>query len=136
MLTRSGLVLTAAIHWFHIISSDSVLMPRVLRLQLTSTYSRWLVPTGNSSNIVQHTMLRRKPTAITLTSEDVTAYAESRLARNSQQENIDLNATGNKANGNKQQVDPNDELRPLPSEKARIVRTGISRDERIGAGRV
>lgn len=81
-------------------------------------------------------MLRRKPTAITLTSEDVTAYVESRLARNYQQENIDFNASGNNANGNKQQVDPNDELRPLPSEKARIVRTGISRDERIGVGRV
>lgn len=81
-------------------------------------------------------MLRRKPTAITLTSEDVTAYVESRLARNNQQENMDLNPTSNSANGNKQQVvDPNDELRPLPSEKARIVRTGISREERIGIGR-
>ena len=82
-------------------------------------------------------MLRRKPTAITLTSEDVTAYAESRLAQKNQQENLDLNAASNNAHGGKQQaLDPNDELRPLPGEKARIVRTGISRDERIGVGRV
>lgn len=70
-------------------------------------------------------------TAITLTSEDVAAYEDSRAAR----------AQGAAENAGKSKdtqpgvLDPNDELKPLPGEKARIVRTGPSRDERIGVSR-
>lgn len=77
-------------------------------------------------------MLRRKPTAITLTSEDVAAYEDSRRAASAVSENNNPNAqytNDMKASGT---VDPNDELKPLPGDKARITRTGaMSRDERI-----
>ncbi|KAK2818453.1 hypothetical protein FQN49_007884 [Arthroderma sp. PD_2] len=94
-------------------------------------------------------MLRRKPTAITVTSEDIIAFEEAQLRR--QQEIIARNAnrtgtTGSKAendsvrdrdgdsmsSSNRIGIDPNDEIKPLPGDKARIVRT---RDERIGVGR-
>lgn len=81
-------------------------------------------------------MLRRKPTVITLTSEDVTAYTEhqARVRALHQQEN---NPTASSTVGNAKDgvIDPNDELKPLPGEKARIVRSGLGRDERIGVGR-
>lgn len=75
-------------------------------------------------------MLRRKPTAITLTSEDVAAYEDSRRAAISENNNPNAHyATDMRASG---AIDPNDELKPLPGDKARIVRTGgASRDERI-----
>lgn len=96
-------------------------------------------------------MLRRPPTAIKLTSEDVAAYEDSlrakrlaaaQAAQNQQSllnqqsaqdptdnQNSDPNGTPKK----EVVLDPNDELRPLPGEKARIART---REERIGmAGR-
>ncbi|KAI9850239.1 MAG: hypothetical protein M1838_005965 [Thelocarpon superellum] len=68
-------------------------------------------------------MLRRKPTAITLTSEDVAAFEDSRARASADPEAM--------AHKEKQAtvIDPNDELKPLPGEKARVVRT---RDERIG----
>ncbi|KAM5441411.1 hypothetical protein MferCBS31731_003482 [Microsporum ferrugineum] len=93
-------------------------------------------------------MIRRKPTAITVTSEDIIAFEEAQLRR--QQEIMDRNAkktdsTGTKAendgtrdrdadspSNSNRGIDPNDELKPLPGDKARIVRT---RDERIGVGR-
>ena len=77
-------------------------------------------------------MLRRKPTAITLTSEDVAAYEDNKAraaadgsagASQNEKQRVGAGASG--------AVDPNDELKPLPGEKARIVR---SRDERIGIG--
>ncbi|MCJ1255401.1 hypothetical protein MMC24_003217 [Lignoscripta atroalba] len=89
-------------------------------------------------------MLRRAPTAITLTSDDIAAYEDSRLARlarNRPENNSDPTQTQSvngehSSHGNKQTVvDPNDELKPLPGEKARVVRSGLSRDERIGLGR-
>lgn len=76
-------------------------------------------------------MLRRKPTVITLTSEDVAAYEDSRRAASVLAENKNLN-TGKAAAGGV--VDPNDELKPLPGDKARVVRLGgggASREERI-----
>ena len=76
-------------------------------------------------------MLRRKPTAITLTSEDVAAYEDSRAAK--------AHDTAENARASKDAqpgiFDPNDELKPLPGDKARVVRTGQSRDERIGVTR-
>lgn len=97
-------------------------------------------------------MLRRNPTAITLTPEDVAAYEESRRAASSSTrtaENANPNeghssaggggngggggAGGGAGGGGSGVMDPNDELKPLPGDKARIVRTGGSttREERI-----
>ena len=73
-------------------------------------------------------MLRRKPTAITVTSEDLAAFEDARLRKlakeNSNQANIE--------NSPNTHFDPSDELKPLPGDKARIVR---SREERIGIRR-
>jgi hypothetical protein len=100
-------------------------------------------------------MLRRPPTALTLTTEDVTAYVEARVARAAaaavaaRAQNLGSNTAGGGGGGEglstgaaatnttpqgSKTIDPNDELRPLPGDKARIVRTGLSRDERIGVG--
>lgn len=82
-------------------------------------------------------MLRRKPTAITITPEDITAFEEARLRKK-----LEETRDGSGGNGGQpeyiesefttKKYDPNDELKPLPGDKARIVR---SRDERIGLGR-
>lgn len=73
-------------------------------------------------------MLRRKPTAIAVTSEDLAAFEDARLRKlareNSTQAHIENNANTH--------FDPSDELKPLPGDKARIVR---SREERIGIRR-
>ncbi|KAE8376183.1 anaphase-promoting complex, subunit CDC26 [Aspergillus bertholletiae] len=71
-------------------------------------------------------MLRRKPTAIAITSEDLATFEDSRLRKLSK-ENKNHNHNNNNFN-----FDPNDELKPLPGDKARIVR---SREERIGLNR-
>ena|SRR5256885_14097544 len=94
-------------------------------------------------------MLRRKPTALTITSEDIAAFEEQHARTVAylkyQKTGEDPNGyfTGDSTNYNTGQrmeehvggvVDPNDELKPLPGDKARIVRT---REERIvgtGAG--
>ncbi|KAL8936808.1 MAG: hypothetical protein Q9216_004738 [Gyalolechia sp. 2 TL-2023] len=76
-------------------------------------------------------MLRRKPTAITLTSEDVAAYEDSRAAKAH-------SATENAKSSKDTQAsifDPSDELKPIPGDKSRAGRTGQSRDERIGITR-
>ncbi|EEQ88872.2 hypothetical protein RJZ56_005877 [Blastomyces dermatitidis] len=88
-------------------------------------------------------MLRRKPTAITITTEDIAAFEKARLRQqqlkeNNNQQQINFSSsTGSSGIGGPFQsssatYDPNDELKPLPGDKARIVRT---RDERIGLGR-
>jgi hypothetical protein len=106
-------------------------------------------------------MLRRKPTALTITSEDIIAFEEARLRqqqlrqqellqqqqeerhkRQQQQHQQGLTPENVQKSGQLQQGageaaasslkpatnDPSDELKPLPGDKARIVR---SRDERI-----
>lgn len=91
-------------------------------------------------------MLRRKPTALTITNEDILAFEEARLQRleianaNANSANVkhgEASRENRKASGasfsSSAQIDPNDELKPLPGDKAKIVR---SRDERIGAGRL
>lgn len=77
-------------------------------------------------------MLRRKPTAITLTSEDVAAFEDSRIAKaqGAAAENARMSKDAQAAD-----PDPNDELRPLPGDKGKAPRTGQSRDERIGVSR-
>lgn len=80
-------------------------------------------------------MLRRKPTAIAITTEDLAAFEDKRLAK---QNNTSAAATGQQhaqpgsSGAGAANVDPSDELKPLPGDKARIVR---SREERIGIGR-
>lgn len=74
-------------------------------------------------------MLRRKPTAIQLTSEDLAIY-EDRKDNPGRQEN--MNAQHNAHGDGKAVVDPNDELKPLPGDRTRTPRT---REERIGLGR-
>ncbi|KAJ5545321.1 hypothetical protein N7535_006296 [Penicillium sp. DV-2018c] len=71
-------------------------------------------------------MLRRKPTAIAVTSEDITAFEESRLRKLSEENKNSEQHTKGTSNV---KVDPSDELKPLPGDKARIIRT---REERIG----
>jgi Anaphase-promoting complex APC subunit CDC26 len=89
-------------------------------------------------------MLRRKPTALTITPEDLIAFEEERLQKaaeaektrkaseqeEEEQERVQAGAASFAMTSKK--YDPNDELKPLPGDKARIVR---SRDERIGIGR-
>ena len=81
-------------------------------------------------------MLRRKPTTITLTSEDIAAYDDSRAANHNRQENVNPNnAVGAAAKGDGK-VDPNDELKPLPGDRPRIrsgmgSASGLGREERI-----
>lgn len=72
-------------------------------------------------------MLRRKPTAITITSEDIAAFEESRLRKLEENKRPEQGKSSSNVN-----FDPSDELKPLPGDKARIVR---SREERIGLGR-
>jgi Anaphase-promoting complex APC subunit CDC26 len=72
-------------------------------------------------------MLRRKPTALTITSEDIVAFEESRLRKLEESQQPEHGKSSSNLN-----VDPSDELKPLPGDKARIVR---SREERIGIGR-
>ncbi len=101
-------------------------------------------------------MLRRNPTAITITSEDIAAFEEAYARKLAYQKYLKTgedpygyftNSKGRELDWTEQQihlaqqkqsrseiVDPNDELKPLPGDKARIVR---SREERIvgtGAG--
>lgn len=86
-------------------------------------------------------MLRRLPTAIAVSSEDISAYEEDLAHRialmhyRKTGEDPEGRFTGhqNQKKENKAAViDPNDELKPLPGDKARIVR---SREERIMGGR-
>ncbi|KAG0651494.1 hypothetical protein D0Z07_2016 [Hyphodiscus hymeniophilus] len=78
-------------------------------------------------------MLRRKPTAITLTTEDVAVYEDTRAREAFQREQAALHAQQNvtpqqKSNQNR---DPNDELRPLPGDRARSGQVK-TREERLG----
>lgn len=84
-------------------------------------------------------MLRRKPTTITLSPEDIAAYDDNRAARNNRLENVNPNNPNNntasaaKGDG---KVDPNDELKPLPGDRPKIrsavgSAAGLGREERI-----
>lgn len=73
-------------------------------------------------------MLRRKPTAIALTSEDIAAYEDSLMQRGSENDKPHSADTPTRRGPEKGdgKIDPNDELRPLPGDRARVVRNGIS----------
>lgn len=81
-------------------------------------------------------MLRRKPTTITLTTEDIAAYDDHRAAERNRKENVYPNKTGSAvvAKGD-EKMDPNDELKPLPADRPRIRNAGsaggLGREERI-----
>lgn len=88
-------------------------------------------------------MLRRKPTAITITPEDLIAFEEERVRQQTIIDQAKQAAANNNSNNRSAEpesstgfagktYDPNDELKPLPGDKAKIVRT---RDERIGVSR-
>ncbi|PWY71490.1 hypothetical protein BO70DRAFT_264170, partial [Aspergillus heteromorphus CBS 117.55] len=76
-------------------------------------------------------MLRRKPTAIAITAEDLAAFEESRALKLVRHNNTHAHAN-NSNHASHANLDPSDELKPLPGDKARIVR---SREERIGISR-
>ena len=93
-------------------------------------------------------MLRRNPTALTITSEDIAAFEDAHARRLAyakyQKTGEDPNGWFTGGGGGEAQemreennvnmnmaTDPNDELKPLPGDKARIVRT---REERIIGG--
>ena len=79
-----------------------------------------------SSHYIYYKMLRRQPTQIALTSEDIAAYDDSRLQRAARiqhqqqqqlQENLNSNQNGTAVSnspGKDGKKDPNDELKPLP----------------------
>lgn len=86
-------------------------------------------------------MLRRPPTAITLTTEDVAIYEDNRAREALQAEKAALAAAQAKAQAQARQStpqknqnvrDPNDELRPLPPDRTRAPQK--SREERLGLG--
>ncbi|CRG92203.1 hypothetical protein PISL3812_09259 [Talaromyces islandicus] len=89
------------------------------------------------STVPPKKMLRRKPTAITITPEDLISFEEERLRQQTiidqAKEAANTNRTAESESAfTGKKYDPNDELKPLPGDKAKIVRT---RDERIGVNR-
>jgi hypothetical protein len=122
--------------------SLTIISPKITPTTLPP-HTRFPPPTTPSP-----TMLRRKPTALTITSDDIAAFEEA-LAH--QQAYTHYTRTGEDPSGlftqppRRQEnafvrpvssgggaVDPNDELKPLPGAKASIVR---AKDERIvGSG--
>ena len=96
-------------------------------------------------------MLRRKPTSITLTTEDVTAYEDARAREQQQREQEKYEAQHGVSAGTNQQRhrgngtldpnqnhnphvrDPSDELKPLPGDRLRAQYVK-SREERLGLG--
>jgi hypothetical protein len=97
-------------------------------------------------------MLRRKPTALTVTSEDIAAFEEHharqlallRFQKTGEDPNAYFTNNHNSDNANGENnghaemrdamVDPNDELKPLPGDKARIVRGREERIMGVGSG--
>jgi hypothetical protein len=78
-------------------------------------------------------MLRRPPTAITLTMEDLAHYERVKQERELREQGYEHGkgqGAGNEGDAQRR-MDPNDELKPLPQDRARIVRT---RQERIMGG--
>ncbi|KAF9239363.1 hypothetical protein DTO013E5_8993 [Penicillium roqueforti] len=70
-------------------------------------------------------MLRRKPTAIAITSEDIAAFEEARLRKLSEENKHPEQHAKATSNVN---IDPSDELKPLPGDKARITTIACWKD--------
>lgn len=79
-------------------------------------------------------MLRRKPTAITLTTEDVAIYEDARTREAVQREQQAQAQAQAQARGNQNLRDPSDELRPLPGDRVKQQQQVKSREERLGLG--
>lgn len=78
-------------------------------------------------------MLRRPPTAIQLTSEDLAIYEDAKAeAAAAAQSAASRAKQENRSNDGK--IDPNDELKPLPGDRVRG-QSGRTREERIGVAR-
>lgn len=82
-------------------------------------------------------MLRRKPTAITLTTEDIAIYEDTRAREAQEREQAAQEAQmqqqqGTHQNHKNQNRDPNDELRPLPGERRTAQQHIKTREERLG----
>lgn len=78
-------------------------------------------------------MLRRKPTAITLTTEDIAIYEDARTQEAEEREQAAREARMQEQQGinmghKSQNRDPNDELRPHPGARAPVK----TREERLG----
>ncbi|KAH7319339.1 anaphase-promoting complex APC subunit 1-domain-containing protein [Rhexocercosporidium sp. MPI-PUGE-AT-0058] len=88
-------------------------------------------------------MLRRKPTAITLTTEDIAIYEDARAREAQEQEQAAMEAemqaqaqygAARQQHQSQNMRDPNDELRPLPGDRARAQQQIKTREERLGLG--
>lgn len=80
-------------------------------------------------------MLRRKPTAITLTSEDIASYEDRQAAAAAQAEaalQAEMQRAKNQQGQKGQNVNPNDGLRLLPGVDNRA--RPKTREERLGLG--
>ena len=72
-------------------------------------------------------MLRRKPTTIILTPEDIAAYDDTRAARADRLNHLEnlqyqsMRSPGKSVDG---KLDPNDELKPLPGARTGGTRSG------------
>jgi hypothetical protein len=95
----------------------------------------------HQNNKTTNNMLRRAPTAITLTTEDVIVYEDNRAREALLEEQAAIEAAQAKAQSqvrhatpqkNQNLRDPNDELRPLPPDRTRAPQK--SREERLGLG--
>ncbi|TAQ87498.1 hypothetical protein B7494_g4194 [Chlorociboria aeruginascens] len=82
-------------------------------------------------------MLRRKPTAITLTTEDIATYEDTRareaLAREQAAMQAEEEAQLAIPHQNQNVRDPGDELKPLPGDRIRAQQVK-TREERLGLG--
>lgn len=106
----------------------------------------------NWAAIFSSRMLRRTPTALTVAPEDIAAFEEAFQRRiayihfrktgedpegwftssSTESRTEQQHANGRPTKKSASNIDPNDELRPLPGDKARIIRP---RDERIMGAR-
>ena len=95
----------------------------------------------SSEQETRQNMLRRPPTAITLTTEDVVLYEDNRTREALLEEQAALEAAQAKALAQARQStpqknqnvrNPNDELRPLPPDRTRAPQK--TREERLGLG--
>ncbi|KAK2625556.1 hypothetical protein QTJ16_004868 [Diplocarpon rosae] len=84
-------------------------------------------------------MLRRKPTAINLTTEDIASYEDARresLEKEHAASQAEMHAQRGSAfqqQETQNMRDPNDELRPLPGDRTRG-HQAKTREERLGLG--
>ncbi|EPE29763.1 hypothetical protein GLAREA_00923 [Glarea lozoyensis ATCC 20868] len=119
-------------------------MPCSLRLSQHQYFPKTTPPTEHQHCNPEHKtkhykMLRRKPTAITLTTEDIATYEDQRAREAHLREQAEYQArllaqqqaaaAGTPQNKNQNMRDPGDELRPLPVGDRNRVKT---REERLG----